>query len=95
MNVLEVSYDLRSPGRNYSQLYEALRSYHNWCHPLESLWVVVSPDNSKAVRDKLLSHLDRNDGLFVTTLTGEAAWYGLSDEVSRWLSENLTTAGRF
>ena len=35
------------------------------------------------------SKIDKNDKLFVGKLTGEAAWYGESDAVTKWLKENL------
>lgn len=38
-------------------------------------------------RDRLLRYLDRNDGLFVVRLSGEAAWYGLNGEVTKWLQD--------
>jgi hypothetical protein len=95
MNVLEISYDLRSPGRNYAPLYQAIKSYSVWCHPLDSTWLVPTNDNAASVRDKLAVHLDRNDGMLVTVLTGEAAWIGLSDEISQWLQQRLSAASRY
>jgi len=88
MKVYQVSYDLRKQ-RNYEALYERIKQYDNWCHPLESTWVIVTNQSTAQIRDNLIQALDRDDGLLVTRLTGEAAWYGLSDQVSTWLKQQL------
>ena len=41
------------------------------------------------LRDKFKQALDSNDKLFVGAISAPAAWYGLSDEVSKWLNNNL------
>lgn len=90
MSIQQISYDLRAPGRSYQPLYDAIKSYKTWCHPLESTWLVVTTESAATVHGKLWRHMDSNDGLLVTGLTGEAAWLGLSREVSQWLREQLS-----
>ena len=92
MRVLCITYDLRSPGRNYESLYTAIKALGSWCHPLESTWVVSTGLSAEAVRDRLRGAIDRNDGLLVTRLTNEAAWYGLSKELDDWLFQTLSVA---
>jgi hypothetical protein len=91
--VHSIAYDLRAPGRDYSALYAAIKSYSTWCHPLESTWLVATSASAQTVRDHLQGFIDKNDGLLVTRLSGEAAWYGLSPEVSDWLRKQLAVAG--
>lgn len=38
-----ISYDLKQPGRNYDDLYEAIKTLGDWWHCLESVWIVKSP----------------------------------------------------
>ena len=90
MSVFEITYDLRRPGRDYASLHAAIKSFGKWCHPLESTWLVSALTSAEAIRDKLIGHIDQNDGLLVTRLSGEAAWYGLADEVSKWLRQELS-----
>lgn len=90
MKVYQVSYDLRKQ-RNYDALYERIKKYDNWSHPLESTWVIVTDQSAVQIRDNLTSVMDGDDGLLVTRLTGEAAWYGLSDQLSTWLKQQLET----
>lgn len=84
-----VSYDLSGPDRNYSGLYEWLRTFPRWAKISESCWAVVSPSAPDLIRDQARQVLDQNDRVFIGVLKAPAAWYGLPDEVSTWLKENL------
>ncbi|GKV78039.1 hypothetical protein PEC106568_32120 [Pectobacterium carotovorum subsp. carotovorum] len=88
MSVYQINYDLRKQ-RDYSSLIERIQSYDTWCHPLESAWIIVTDQTAVQVRDNLKAVMDADDGLLVTRLQGEAAWYGLSNEISQWLKDNL------
>lgn len=89
MNSYLISYDLMNPGKDYSDLYERIKSYQAWAHVLESVWVVKSSSSAVQIRDNLMQVMDSNDKLFVAKLSGEAAWYNLSESISKWLKENL------
>ncbi len=81
----EVSYDLRKPGRNYETLYKRLAEWKA-VRALQSVWIIETTSTSAAIRDDLARHIDANDGLLVTGLTGEAAWQkleGTSDQFLR------------
>lgn len=90
MKVYQISYDLRKQ-RDYTALYERIKTYH-CCHPLESCWVIATQQSAMQVRDNLVQVMDRDDGLMVTRLNGEAAWRSLGDQVSRWLKQQLDAA---
>lgn len=40
MTLYNIDYDLRNPGRNYEPLYDAIKSYGQWAHPLDSMWII-------------------------------------------------------
>ena len=82
-----VTYDLIAD-KDYSTLYEAIRSYGSYAHILESVWIVKSSASSSDIRDNLKSYMDSDDKLFVAKLTGESAWKNLSKEVSEWIKNN-------
>jgi hypothetical protein len=88
MAVYQIDYDLRKQ-RNYAPLYERLKTYSGWCRPLESTWVISTNQSAAQIRDYLRAAMDGDDGLLVTRLQGEAAWYGLSEEVSAYLKSML------
>ena len=82
MSVYQINYDLRNQ-RNYEALYERIKSYPSYCHPLESCWIISSRRSAEEVRDHLSQVMDKDDGLLVTKLTGDAAWRNLGDKASR------------
>lgn len=83
-----VSYDLLRPGRNYDQLYEALRSYSRWARIHDSVWAVVTTQSAVQIRDHLSTYLDANDRVFVVKSGVEAAWRNVKCK-NEWLKENL------
>lgn len=90
MPIYMVTYDLRTPGQQYDDLYGRIKQYAAWCHALESVWFVASKGTATQVRDELLRLIDSNDGLVVTSITkGNSAWTGLTDEIGKWLKDNL------
>ena len=88
MTSMIIEYDLRSPGRNYDELYKAIKSYGVWAHITESTWFIKTSESCVQVRDKLLAHMDGNDRIFVAALTGVAAWSNVLCN-SEYLKKNL------
>lgn len=83
-----VSYDLRAQGRNYEQLYAALKNYPKWAMINESVWAIVTEKSAVDIRDNLTQYIDSNDRLFVIKSGVEAAWRN-SKCKNEWLKENL------
>lgn len=69
--IVLITYDLKQPGRNYTDLYEAIKSLGDWQHPLESTWFVHLPDNSNLdeIVEKLKASADKNDFFFAVEIT--------------------------
>ena len=89
MAVQMISYDLRKPGRNYDDLYKAIKAIGTWWHCLESVWLVKTNSTSGDIRTQLQQFIDVNDDLVVFGLNGNWATYGLSDDCNNWLRNNL------
>ena len=53
MKVYQINYDLRKQ-RNYDALYQKIKSYDDWCHPLESCWIVVTSKTEFGVTEVVL-----------------------------------------
>lgn len=83
-----VTYDLRSPGRDYNSLYEYLKSFPEWARITESTWFISSAKECIEIRDELDALTDSNDRIFVAELTGTAAWGNVMCD-SDYLKENL------
>tara|TARA_R110000787_G_scaffold164366_3_gene277485 strand:- start:12455 stop:12736 length:282 start_codon:yes stop_codon:yes gene_type:complete len=88
MAVYQIDYDLRK-NRNYEELYKRIKSYQSRCRPLESTWVISTSQSAVQVRDYLRGAIDKDDGLLVIRLRGEAAWYGIDPEISAYLKDML------
>lgn len=84
-----VSYDLHQQGQNYERLIEKLKTYGTRWHMQQSVWIIETAQSAANVRDFLRPCLDANDKLFVGRLSGEAAWYGYSTEITQWLKQRL------
>ncbi|WP_268799407.1 hypothetical protein [Pseudomonas huanghezhanensis] len=84
MKLYQITYDLRKQ-RDYQSLQTRIKAYGTWCRPLESTWIIATSQTADQVRDNLKIAMDADDGLLVTRLQGDAAWYGLSVEVTKWL----------
>ena len=87
--VYEISYDLNRPGKDYPDLYDAIKKLGSWCHPVDSTWFVKSSLEAKDIRDRLAGVMDKSDALIVVTATAPGAWTGLSTEATSWLKANL------
>ncbi|MDH5533121.1 MAG: SinR family protein [Candidatus Pacebacteria bacterium] len=88
--VYQINYDLRKPGRNYDELFEKIQevSYDN-INPLKSTWFIASNSDASTVRDELMSVIDYSDALIVNVAKAPSAWFGLSDDSTRWLQNYL------
>ncbi len=90
MNTLMIGYDLIAPGKDYSNLIDAIKGISNgWWHCLDSTWIIKSALTPSQARDNLSVHIDGNDRLLVATISAPAAWVHFSDECSKWLADNL------
>ena len=83
--VYSISYDLKTPGRDYNSLIDAIKSYGIWWHQTDSVWIILTEDTATGVRDNLIRHIDQNDQLFVAALKGEWAGVGFTDKEYNWM----------
>ena len=89
MHTYLISYDLRSPGKDYTRLHQHLKSY-NWAKPLESLWLIKSSLEIEALRNTIQYYMDINDKILVVDVTKDAAaWDELPNDVVVWMRNNL------
>ena len=88
MAIYIVSYDLRTPGRNYVPLWDRLRQYTH-AKALESLWLVDTSWSAAQIRDDLKAYIDANDMLLVTKLAGETAWTVLLPGAGQFLQDRF------
>ena len=83
-----ISYDLKTPGRDYSLLYEAIKSYSVWWHYLDSTWIIKSTLPAKEIANFLHQKIDVNDYLIVVDITGMQRDGWLPKKAWDWITAN-------
>lgn len=83
-----ITYDLRKPGRNYSALYEALKSITpNWWHYLDSVWIFATELSTEAIYQKIKPHIDSNDYILVVSIDEDHTGW-LPQKAWDWLNNH-------
>lgn len=90
MPIYLITYDLNSPGQNYTDLLEFIRSYGTAHHSLmRSSWLIYDPTrNANELFNLLCRFIDQNDRLFVSEVTENFQGW-LNSDVNEWLNTTL------
>lgn len=86
-----INYDLKKPGRDYSGLYEAIKSCGAWWHHLDSTWLVDTSLSAEGICTKLKPHIDANDNVLVIGVTKDYQGW-LSKEAWEWIQGRRSSA---
>lgn len=89
MAVLQVTYDLRKPGKDYADVLKTIKSHDGWARLSESCYAIATQATPDSVFSQLKLYLDDNDYLYIVTLKKPFAGRGPKD-VNDWLETNLT-----
>lgn len=90
MSNLFVSYDLNAPGKDYSKVFDAIKSLGSWAKVQKSFWYVNSSLTADAAATKVWAVMDVNDSLIVIDSTNNSAsWRGaIPSEVGKHMQDN-------
>jgi len=89
MKVYAISYDLKSPDRDYTPLYDAIKNNYQWWHYLESTWLVATSETAQQIYGRLVKTITQADRLIIIKVTKE--YYGwLPADAWKWIESNLT-----
>ncbi|MFR3685735.1 MAG: hypothetical protein ACLTXM_11970 [Enterococcus sp.] len=89
MSVYAITYDLHGPSKDYENLFEELKSFGPYSHPLESFWFVDTNLEAKEIRDRLKNVMDSDDSLLVFQVRCHWASWNIPKSHTDWLkSEN-------
>jgi hypothetical protein len=86
--VLIVSYDLTNAEQNYGQLLQLIKEGGEWARLGGSAYLVATEKSPVQVRDALLKVLGPGDKLYVGVAPPPSAWYGMPEDVSKWIQSN-------
>lgn len=95
MKFFAIVYNLRQPGRNYDELYEAIKHTAGegyWQHPMESFWVIAvsnfSGTSAESLYNSLRKYIDDKDSLFVSHIEGIDHQGWMPKSFWSWIKEN-------
>jgi len=87
--IYAVNYDLKAPGRDYTGLYEAIRSCGAWWHYLGSTWLIDTALTADGIWDRLAPHIDTNDTVLVIVIGADKQGW-LPKKAWDWINARLT-----
>ena len=64
-----ITYDLKSPGRDYSSLYNQIKSYGEWWHYIDSTWIIKTDNSIEEVSNSIRKMMDINECLLIVEIT--------------------------
>lgn len=91
MAVYAVTYDLLSPGQDYSELHETLKSLGAYSKRFESFWLIDSSFSAPEIRDKIKLVVDANDKVLVIEVKKHWAGINTADGMINWLKSKKRT----
>lgn len=63
--VFLISYDLKTPLRNYNPLFEEIKKSTKWWHFLDSTWLIQTSESPDDIWKRLASHVTNTDRLLI------------------------------
>src|SRR5438046_2876630 len=86
--VLLVTYDLKTPGKVYTQFYEALKEQGAWWRYLAATWLIATSKTPHEVYSALAPHLSTSHSILIIAVTRpyfgylpKDAWYWIESHV--------------
>lgn len=85
-----VTYDLNKPGKDYSNLYAALRQYqYIRDNNLDSVWFVSTSWTVSEIYEHLRHHMDTSDRIVITQMrTGEHQGW-MHKDIWAWINARV------
>jgi hypothetical protein len=86
--VLLVTYDLRTAGRDYNPFFESLKQQGNWWHYISSTWLISTLLSPQQLYSNVVRHITTSDSLLIIPIK-RPYWGYLSNEAWEWIDANL------
>ncbi len=88
--VFAIIYKINPSVKDYTSLYEKIKSIGMWLHYFDNVWL-VSPSsltNTKAIFDLLIPFIDGDkDYIYITRLTKQDQYGWLPQDAWNWINE--------
>ena len=88
-NNLHISYDLNSPGQNYNDVINAIKSLGGWAKIHKSYWYVNSTKTASEALNVVWAACDPNDTVYVVDATNNSAsWQNLDPDAAKYIKDH-------
>ena len=85
--VLLITYDLKTPGKDYTPFFEALKKQGEWWHYLTNTWLIATGKSAKEVQSALGPHLTIKD--FILIVPFSSGYFGyLPRDAWDWIAKH-------
>ncbi len=89
--IYAINYDLKKPGRDYSDLYVAIKNCGVWWHYLGSTWLIDTNLDADGIWNKLKNAIDTIDRVLIIGVTADNSGQ-LPREAWDWINARLKAA---
>ncbi|MFA7302083.1 MAG: hypothetical protein WC069_07260 [Candidatus Shapirobacteria bacterium] len=86
--ILLVTYDLKKPGKDYTSLYNLLKTAPHWWHYMESVWIIQTTETVDMWNTKIAAVIDQNDLVLIVDITKRPRQGRLIKEAWDWIRTN-------
>jgi hypothetical protein len=83
-----IIYDLKTPNRDYSGLFEELKKSPKWWHYLESTWLIQTSENPTQIWNRIVKHINNNDRVLIIEVRNNIQGW-LSQDAWDWINQNV------
>lgn len=83
-----VIFELAQPGQSSEKLTRLIKEQASWARISNNAYLLLTEKTPVNIRDALLSGLSIGDKIYVGMSPAPSAWYGLPEEVSKWVIAN-------
>lgn len=85
MKIYSISYDLNTPGQDYTGLYNEIKK-KTWWRYLDSNWLICTSESANEIYNRLKSHIDKNDSLLISEFGNDYQGF-LPEKAWEWIRE--------
>lgn len=90
VTVYQITYTLNSPGQDYEELHDAIRSLGDSVRALDACWFVDTTESATDIRDLLGEETGTNDSIIVSKKSESGVTWATSNasDAGEWLSDH-------
>jgi hypothetical protein len=83
-----ITYDLNTPGKDYSGLHAVIKRLGPWWHYLDSTWLVSTELDAMGIWNQIGNKIDENDRMLIIKATRDYAGW-LTSEAWDWINNAI------